>query len=51
LSLSSVSLGIPYEGFELLDSALREALLERRLDPEELHELAGWLDGCEEPEQ
>jgi hypothetical protein len=35
-------LGIPYELFELLDSALRDALLEGRLRPDDLHELDGW---------
>jgi hypothetical protein len=44
VSLSSCQLGIPWEAFELLDQALREALLEKRLAPEELHELVGWLD-------
>jgi hypothetical protein len=36
--------GIPWDAWELLDPALREALLERRIEAEELHELAGWLD-------
>ena len=39
-------LGIPWEAFDLLDPALREALLEGRLAPEELHELEGWLGKC-----
>jgi hypothetical protein len=41
-------LGIPCELFELLDPALREALLEGRLDPDDLHELDGWTDEPEE---
>jgi hypothetical protein len=41
-------LGIPHELFELLDPALREALLEGRLDPDDLHELDGWTTA--EPE-
>jgi hypothetical protein len=45
VSLSSCQLGIPWEAFETLDPALREALLEKRLTPEELHELVGWFEG------
>jgi hypothetical protein len=41
--VSSLWLGIPTEAWELLDPAVSEALRERRLDPEELHELAGWI--------
>ena len=41
-------LGLPQEVWRLLDPALVDALLERRLEPEELPELVGWLaDGGE----
>jgi hypothetical protein len=43
--------GIPWEAWDLLDPELQEALLERRIDPAELHELAGWLDAGEEAER
>jgi hypothetical protein len=36
--------------WELLDPAFQEALLEGRLIPEELHDLAGWLDEHAETE-
>jgi hypothetical protein len=36
--------GIPWDAWELLDPALQEALLEGGLAPEELPELAGWVD-------
>jgi hypothetical protein len=36
--------GLPRDAWELLDPALQEALLEGRLAPEELPELAGWVD-------
>jgi hypothetical protein len=48
MSLSSCQLGIPWEVFETLDPALREALLEKRIAPEELPELAGWVDEDDE---
>jgi hypothetical protein len=48
VSLSSCQLGIPWEAFEALDPALREALLERRIRPDELPELVGWVDEDED---
>jgi hypothetical protein len=40
--VSSLWLGIPTEAWALLDPAVREALREKRITPEELHEPAGW---------
>lgn len=37
--------GVPREAWEILDPELQDALREERIRPEELHELAGWLDG------
>ena len=42
------TLGIPYAAWELLDPALREALIAGRITPEELPELEGWLDNEDE---
>lgn len=36
--------GLAVEAWELLDPALQDALREDRIAPEELHELAGWID-------
>ncbi len=43
-------LGIPWSAWELLDPALREALIAGRVTPEELPELEGWLDDEDDEE-
>ena len=40
--------GVPLDAWELLDPALQQALIEGRLHPSELAELAGWLDADDE---
>jgi hypothetical protein len=40
--------GLSWEAWDTLDPAHQEAILDGRLAPEELPELAGWLDEDEE---
>jgi hypothetical protein len=39
---------LPLEAWEILDPALQEALREARIKPEELDELAGWIEEDED---
>ena len=42
MSAHAAPCGIPWEAWEMLDSALQEALLEERIEPQEL---VDWIDG------